>query len=311
MDHPPGTADGRNFAIGAAAALSAALIWGSWIVVTRLGVTTTLAPTDVAVLRFGIPAVVLLPVLLREGFALKRIGIGRTAMMVAGAGLPFFLVSSAGMKFAPASHAGALLPGTMPLFVALLAALFDGERFSAVRLGGFGFVIAGVLAIGGYQLLAGDGGEWRGDLLFLAGAFLWAVYTLVFRRAGIGAWHGAALINAYSIIGLLPLALWTGSHLTELSWPQLGLQALSQGVLSGIVALFAYGLAIRRLGAPRAAVFISLTPVIAALIALPVLGERPDVATSLGIVAVSLGVALASGAIRLPSTRQNGATITR
>ena len=64
-------------------------------------------------------------------------------------------------------------------------------------------------------------------------------------------------------------------------------------------------------GAPRAAVFISLTPVIAALIALPVLGERPDVATSLGIVAVSLGVALASGAIRLPSTRQNGATITR
>jgi drug/metabolite transporter (DMT)-like permease len=311
MDHPPGTAEGRNFVLGATAALAAALIWGSWIVVTRLGVTTTLAPPDIALLRFGIPAIILLPVLLREGLALKRIGIVRTALMVAGSGLPFFLLSSAGMKFAPASHAGALLPGTMPLFVALLAALFDRERFSAMRLAGFGFVVAGVLAIGGYQLLAGGSGEWRGDLLFLAGAFLWAVYTLAFRRAGIGAWHGAALVNAYSIVGLLPLMLWTGWHLPDVSWPELGLQALSQGVLSGVIALLAYGLAIRRLGAPRAAVFISLTPVIAALIAIPVLGERPDAATAAGIVAVSLGVALASGAIRNPFAPRNGARIIR
>src|SRR5262245_40504731 len=178
MDHP--TADGRNFAIGTAAALAAALIWGSWIVVTRLGVTTTLAPTDVAILRFGIPAVVLLPVLRREGFALHRIGVVRTALMVAGSGLPFFLVSSAGMQFAPASHAGALLPGAMPLFVALLAALLDGERFSRMRLVGFALVVAGVASIGGYHLVLGDSGAWRGDLLFLGGAFLWAVYTLAF-----------------------------------------------------------------------------------------------------------------------------------
>jgi drug/metabolite transporter (DMT)-like permease len=297
MDHPPGTADGRNFAMGAAAALAAALIWGSWIVVTRLGVTTTLAPPDVAFLRFGIPAVVLLPVLLREGLALKRIGIARTALMIAGSGLPFFLVSSAGMQFAPASHAGALLPGTMPLFVALLAALLEGERFSRGRVAGFGLVVAGVLAIGGYHLLLGNTGAWRSDLLFLGGAFLWALYTLAFRRAGIGAWHAAALINAYSIIGLLPLYLWTGSQLPETSWPELGLQSLSQGLLSGIVALLAYGIAVRRLGAPRAAVFISLTPVIAALIAIPVLGEWPDAATAIGIATATFGVALASGAL--------------
>jgi drug/metabolite transporter (DMT)-like permease len=166
-----------------------------------------------------------------------------------------------------------------------------------VRLAGFALVVAGVLAVGGYHLLLDASGEWRGHLLFLGGAFLWAVYTLAFRRAGIGAWHGAALINAYSIIGFLPLYLWTGSHLAEASWPELSLQCLSQGVLSGVVALFAYGAAVRRLGAPRAAVFISLTPVISALIAIPALGERPDAVTAAGIVAVSLGVALASGAL--------------
>jgi drug/metabolite transporter (DMT)-like permease len=289
--------ENRNVAIGATAALTAALIWGSWIVVTRLGVTTTLAPADAAFLRFAIPALVLLPVLVREGLALRRIGVLRTVLMVAGSGLPFFLVSSAGMQFAPAAHAGALLPGTMPLFVAVLAAIVERERFAGARIAGFLLIVAGVLAIGGYHLLLGEGGHWRGHLLFLTGAFLWALYTLAFRRACIGAWHAAALINAYSIVAFAPVYLWTGSGLPQASWAELGLQSLSQGVLSGIVALLAYGIAVQRLGAPRAAVFISLTPAIAALIAIPVLGEWPDAATALGIAAVTIGVALASGAL--------------
>jgi drug/metabolite transporter (DMT)-like permease len=298
--------DRRNVALGAAAALSAALIWGSWIVITRFGVTTTMAPADAAFLRFAIPALALLPVLLREGFALKRIGVLRTVLMVAGAGLPFFLVSSAGMQFAPAAHAGALLPGAMPLFVAVLAAFIERARFSGVRIAGFLLIVAGVLAIGGYHLLLGEAGHWRGHLLFLLGAFLWAAYTLAFRRAGIGAWHAAALINFYSTVAFVPVYLWIGSRLPPASWSELALQGPSQGGLSGLVALLAYGIAVQRLGGPRAAVFISLTPAIAAVIAIPVLGEWPDAATLLGIAAVTLGVALASGALRwqfLPATK--------
>ncbi len=283
--------------IGVVAALTAAAIWGSWIVITRLGVTTTLTPHDVAFLRFAIPAAILSPVLLREGLALRRIGIGKTALMVAGSGLPFFLVSSSGMQFAPAAHAGALLPGAMPLFVALLAASIERERFGRVRIAGFLLIVGGIIAIGGYNLVLGSPGQWRGHVLFLGGALLWAVYTLAFRRAGIGAWHAAALINFYSIIGFAPVYLAAGSRLPQTPWPDLALQALSQGLLSGVIALLAYGAAVGRLGAARAAVLISLTPVIAALLAIPMLGEWPDPATILGIVAVSLGVALASGAV--------------
>lgn len=302
-----------DFTVGAAGALGAALIWGSWIVITRFGVTTTLTPFDAAFLRFGIPAVLLLPVLWREGLALHRIGIARTVLMVCGAGLPFFLVSTAGMQFAPAAHAGALLPGTMPLFVALLAAFVERERFGGSRLAGFGLIVAGVVAIGGYHLLLGEGGQSRGHLLFLSGALLWAIYTLAFRRAGIGAWHGAALVNFYSILAFLPFYAWHGSRLPQASWPELALQGVSQGLLSGIVALLAYGIAVRRLGGPRAAVFISLTPVIAALIAIPALGEWPDAVTTLGIAAVSLGVALASGAIglRLVGTPGDSSSLSR
>ncbi len=282
---------------GTAAALTTVTIWGAWVVVTRLGVTTTLGPVDVAVLRFLIPAVVLSPVLAREGFALRRIGTVKTAAMVAGAGAPFFLVSSAGMRFAPAADVGALLPGTMPLFVALLSAVLAGERFGASRLAGFGLIVTGVAAIGGGGLVGGADGAWRGHGLLLAAAGLWAGYTLALKRAGIGPWHAAALVSAYSAAGLVPVCLLGGaSRLFEAPGTEVALQALFQGVLSGVVAMAAYGAAVRRLGASRAAAFSALVPVVAALLAIPVLGEVPDATTAAAIAAVAAGVVLASGA---------------
>jgi drug/metabolite transporter (DMT)-like permease len=294
----------RDIVIGVAAMLLAVLVWGSWIVITRFGVTGSLSPFDAAFLRFSIPTVILLPVLLRDGLALRRIGVLRMALIVAGAGAPAFLISTTGMRFAPAAHAGALLPGTMPLFVAVLVALVERERISPPRILGFALIVVGVIAIGGYSLFTSAEGEWRGHLLFMTAAFLWAVYTVAFRGTGIGPWHAAALINFWSILGFAPVyLLGLDSHLLEAPWHELGLQMVSQGLLSGIIAIIAYGAAVRRLGASRAAVFTSLVPVIAALLAIPALGEWPDAATMLGIVAVSLGVALASGAVGLRPSR--------
>jgi drug/metabolite transporter (DMT)-like permease len=291
-------ANARNFAIGVTAALVAAITSGTWVVITRLGVTTTLSPFDTAFLRFAIPTFILLPVLLREGLALRRIGIGKMALMVAGAGLPFALVGAAGMQLAPAAHAGALLPGGIPLFVTALAVLFERERLGSWRAVGFILIVIGVIAIGGYNLFLGVPGQWRGHLLFLAGALLWAVYTLVFRRAGIGPWHGTALVNFYSAVLLIPIYLFVGSRLPSTPWPELALQIAFQGVIAGVLAVSAYAAAVRRLGSARAAAFVALTPAVAALVAIPALGEWPDAATTFGIVFVSLGVALASGTFK-------------
>jgi drug/metabolite transporter (DMT)-like permease len=75
-----------------------------------------------------------------------------------------------------------------------------------------------------------------------------------------------------------------------------------QGVFSGILGLVLYGIAVARLGASKAAAFAALAPGMAALIAIPVLGEIPDMASIAGIVATSIGVALASGAIHARQT---------
>ncbi len=296
MTQQRGTAAPARPAIGWVAAGIAVLLWSGWLVITRLGLQTTLAVVDLALLRYLAPFVLLAPVLWREGLALRRIGVAKTALMVGGAGLPFFLVSAAGIKLVPAAEIGVLLPGALPMFVALFSAIVLGERFTPLRLTGLALIAVGVAAIGGPALFAGE--AQHGRFVLLAASAMWAVYTLALRRAGIGPWHAAALINTYSLLGFLPLAL--AGYVPDLShtpWTDIGTQVLVQGVLTGLLANYCYALAVQHLGASRTAAFGAAIPVAVALIAIPVLGERPDALALLGIAVASVGTALASGAV--------------
>jgi drug/metabolite transporter (DMT)-like permease len=287
----------RNTLIGTAAAVFAVTIWAAWIVGTRHAVTGTLPPEAVGLLRMVVPALVFVPVWARVGVAPRGIR-SLVALCVLGAGAPFFIVVATGMKFAPAADIGPLLPGTMPLFAALLAVLVDRERIGPARLAGYALIVAGIVAIAGRGMFDFASGAWRGHALVLVGACLWAVYTIAFRRSRLGALEAAALIGFWSTLLLLPFGTlplveaWRAGH----GW-EIAAQAVIQGVFSGILGLVGYGVAVARLGASKAAAFAALAPGMAALIAIPVLGEVPDMAAAIGIVATSIGVALASGAI--------------
>ncbi|HEV7368032.1 DMT family transporter [Arenibaculum sp.] len=302
-----------NVTLGVLSGLAVALIWASWAVATRFAVTTTLEPQDVTFLRFSVASLFLWPVLVRKGFALKQIGISRAVMMVTGAGAPFMLLTSTGMLFAPASHVGTLMIGAMPLFVALLAALLFGERYDRPQLVGFAAVATGVACIGGYSLVFDRaGGEWRGDLLFLLCGCLFAGYTLAQRRSGITSWHAAALVNVCSCVIFAPIyfGLFQPNLLTA-SWSDVLFQGVVQGIGVAILGLYFYAEAVRRLGAPRAAVFGALTPGLAALLGIPLLGEIPSPATVIGIVLVTLGVMLVGGVLSRRRNRTAPAAQTR
>jgi drug/metabolite transporter (DMT)-like permease len=60
---------------------------------------------------------------------------------------------------------------------------------------------------------------------------------------------------------------------------------------------------IQRLGASKGAAFVALVPVVATILAIPLLGEWPDAASIVGVVTTSLGVLLASGALAFNSGR--------
>lgn len=284
--------------VGWLAALATVTIWALWIVGTRHAVTHDLTPTAVGLLRYGVPALAFAPVWWRVGpfpRGVKPIA----ALGLLGSGAPFLLVVATAMRFAPAADIGPLLPGTMPFFVALIGwTLFD-EKLGRLRLVGFALILLGILAIGGRGLLHMETGAWRGHALLLVGAFMWGIYTHAYRRSGLTPMQAAGLIGFWSVAMLLPFgapaimeAIAAGQR------DSLIIQTLIQGVASGIVAMVLNGIAIDRLGASRAAAVAPLGPVLAVLLAIPILGEMPDAAALFGLVAATAGVALASGIVR-------------
>src|SRR6218665_3310388 len=279
---------------GVLCALAVALIWSGWSVATRLAMKTTLAPADVTMLRFGVAALLLWPILLRHGVGLRRIGVAKVCIMLVGAGVPFMMAASIGMRFAPASHVATLMIGSMPIFVALLSAFLYGERFSRMQVCGLLTVVVGAACMGGYALIAHRAaGEWRGDLLFLCGGLLFASYTVVQRRSGISPWHAKALVNVGSALVFAPIYwLFLQPRIFAAPVSDLLFQVFTQGVCAAIVAMLFSAKAVRRLGAPRAAIFGALTPAFAVLIGIPALGEIPGGVGLAGIALVMAGVVL-------------------
>lgn len=282
--------------IGIASALGAILIWAGWIVATRYA-AQTLDISIVALLRYGIPALALTPLWLRTGLMPRGVSTRVLIALIAGAGTPFLLTAAFGMRFAPAAEVGPLLPGTMPLFVALLAGLFYREHMSALRKAGFVLIAAGIVAIVGPQMLWAVPTDAMGHVLILVSALLWAIYTIALRQSGLSAYQATALISVWSAITLLPFgAMPLIDAIRQGRVAEITLQALVQGVLSGIVATILFAIAILRLGPSRAAAFAALLPALVAILALPVLGEVPNALALIGIIAASFGVAFASGA---------------
>ena len=140
-------ATARDYARGAIYGLSAVCIWAAFIVVSRLGVRTSLTPWDVAAIRFAVAGMLLLPYLIRRGLALDRLGWIGVAAVVMGCGAPMVLLVNAGLLFAPAAHGGALFPGVMPLMVALLAAAILGEAITPRKNAGLILIVLGAIGI--------------------------------------------------------------------------------------------------------------------------------------------------------------------
>jgi len=291
--------------VGALAALAAALIGSGWQIASRHGVTTTLGPVELAVLRYAVPALVLTPLWLRRSawpVGLSRL---RCALLVLCGGLPFGLVVLAGAQWAPAAHMGIFVAGSLPVFTALGGWLVSRERPAPSRLLGLALIVAGMVVFGAAGWRAVEG-AWRGDLLFLLAALLWSAYTLAFRGSGLTPWQGAAVVNLGSALLLLPVLLVAGApRLLSAPWADVAWQALGQGVAAGLLGLVVYSVAIARLGAARAALSAALVPLLTAAGGAWLLGEPVSGALVVAVLLVVPGLALGSGALAQLPRRQS------
>jgi drug/metabolite transporter (DMT)-like permease len=295
-------------AAGIGAAFVTVVIWAGWIVATRFSAETALGPVEIGLLRYGPPALVLAPVWWRTGLIPRHVPVWIMAIIVAGGGAPFLLIAASAMRYAPAGEIGALLPGTMPLWAALMGCLLGTAHFSRLQLLGYALITLGIGAIAAADLqhLRSTGtapSAWIGHVLFLVAAACWAAYGHAFKRSGLTALQAVAIVAAWSFLVHVMLAAVLGTTLWQTPGPILISQTLIQGGLSGLVAIVAYGLAIERLGATRAASFSALVPALALLGGMLFLGETPTPAAWLATVSVTGGVALACRSRSAPQAK--------
>ena len=90
-------------------------------------------------------------------------------------------------------------------------------------------------------------------------------------------------------------AIFVPGNLGHAPFRDVAMQAMVQGILTGVVSLILYGYAVTLLGAASGAAFGALCPVMTALFAIPILGEWAALRDWIGIGPISLGVYFVSG----------------
>jgi len=287
----------REVRVGLACAFSVLFIWAGFIVVSRFSAKGLLTPWDMAALRYGGAFLAALPIAARHGW--PRLPVRHAAGIVATAALGFPLLAFSGFQFAPASHGGVMLPGMLPLQVAVLLWLVLGESWTRAR------VAALVLVIGGVALLARDTfgahpGAWRGDLLLFSGSFCWAVYTLLVRRWRIPALTATLAIALYAAPVYVPIWLvMLPSGIGAAPRGEMLFQLVYQGALAVVLAGFLFTRALVVLGPTVLTAITAVVPALSALAAWPLLGEPlgAEGLAGVGLVtaAMLLGVVQARG----------------
>ncbi|MDD2544711.1 MAG: DMT family transporter [Burkholderiaceae bacterium] len=305
---------------GPLAALVTVAMWSGFIVIARASAQRVLTPFDIALLRVVGASLVLLPwgwLLVRRqrqaraGSAsqhtpqdslggLSPLPLRQTVLLGLFGGVLYAVLAYAGFFHAPATHASVLLPGSLPLWTALLAALVLHDRITPVRAAGLALIVAGDLLVGGHGLLSAlEGGSvWKGDLLFMAASLCWACYTVLARRHAVAAVEATIAITVLACLVYVPaFALLTGfgwlpSQLARASWGEIGFQLLFQGGGAVVVSGITFTRMIQYYGPVRSTMITALVPGLSALGAVAFLQEPLHWNLLAGLLLVTAGILL-------------------
>jgi len=198
-----------------------------------------------------------------------------------------------GIQQTTVAHAAIMIALT-PMLVLVIAAIAGLERLNVARLLGMAVALAGVAVLQSRSRAAGA--SLVGDLLILSAAISFSVFT-VRSKAEIHRFGGVT-VNTFAYIGsallLIPSTTWFAlgfdfDRVTWTGWTSLVYMALFPSVLCYLI----YHYALTYIPASRVSAFAYLQPLIAILLAIPVLGEYPTSSLITGGALVLAGVFVA------------------
>ena len=310
--------------VGLLAALVTVTIWTAFIVIARASADPArggvLNPFDIVYARILGASLILMPwglwLTARDKARRLEARLGESAVATSSllglsplplritltigvfGGLLYGMLAYSGFVFAPAAHASVLLPGSLPLWTALLAVWILRERLTPARVTGLVLIVAGGLLVGGASLLqALDGsGSWRGDVLFMTAAFMWSCYSVLVRKHALDAVRATIAITALAFVVYVPvytvllLLQWVPGQVLVAPWRDVALQMLFQGIGSVVVSGIAFNMMIRHYGPVRSTMITALVPGLSAISAVIVLGEPLHWNLVMGLALVTAGI---------------------
>jgi drug/metabolite transporter (DMT)-like permease len=273
-------------------------MWGVSFVATKAALRD-LSPLTLIFTRFAIGSAVLILILTirRQSIAPPRDAWLSLALMGFVGVFIHQLLQVHGLQLTTAVRTGWLI-GLIPIWSAVLAAIFLGERFGGRKILGLVLGTAGaIIVITKGQFSSDILGlpATKGDLLILASTVNWAVYSIL----GLGALKLVGSARATSVSMLLGWAMLIPFFVRDAGWGEYsaltstGLAAvLFLGIgCSGLGYLFWYA-ALERIEVSQAAAFLHLEPLVTLGASVALLGETVAAATIIGGLLVLCGVSI-------------------
>ncbi|HUL62187.1 MAG TPA: DMT family transporter [Methanocella sp.] len=269
------------------------VFWGASSIATK-ELLNQLGAVEIVTVRFALALAAVALVALAFDRAALRVSLRDVPLLaflsVAGVSLQFLLQVTA-LACTTATNFS-LLFNLSAFFILIFGAAFLGERLERKHLLGMGVAFAGVALIVSGGSVDLSAAHLPGDLLGLASALLFGIYSTVARRAAarLRPLTVLAYTFLFGVLGLLPFYAATPmtplTGLSALSWASLLFLALC----CSVVAFLVYNHGIGRLRAAQAAATIYVTPLAGVTLAVLLLGEALTACTVAGAALILAGL---------------------
>ncbi len=287
----------NKFRTAVIALIIANIIWGAAPPIFKWALQD-IGPFTLAFLRFAIAALLILP------FAYKHLKVKKEdiaeVFLIGFLGvvinISFFFF---GLKYAPSINAS-IIGSAGPIFLILFAFLFLREKPKRkVIIGGL-LGLAGVILIMIKSLFSSEPNlDLLGNAFFFI-AMLGGLGHIILGRQLLRKYEPLGLTFWSFLIGALCfLPLFINENLNQTFLANITLPVIvgvSFGaILCSVLAYFLFFWALKYMPAAESGIFVYLDPLVTVIIALPLLGEKPDTFYYIGSIFVFFGIYIAEG----------------
>lgn len=286
-------------------ALFTIIVWGSTFVATKV-LLYQFGPVEIIFLRFLLGWSFLW--LIRP----KRLSVGnrKLEILFVLAGLTGvtmnYLLETYALTYTQASNL-AVIVSTAPLFAGIIAVFVLKQRLR------WDFILGFFVSIIGIYLISFSGASGMelhlvGDLLGIAVAVVWAVYSLIVEKISAEKFdiiRTTRRIFFYGILFMLPFIWSEGNFQNMALWlqPKNLVLLLGLGIVACAVSFITWNYAVAKIGSVKSNLYFYGSPVVTILFSICFLDEEVTPKAVFGMILTILGVMISEGVLRKHSRR--------